>query len=99
MVSPGTQRRNFTHVLDIVDGLVRVGERGAGDGFGLGASEDYSILEVANMFGGAVTMLPPRQGNRMSGVLNTKRATEELGWKPTRHLEDYIREVAASKNS
>ena len=48
---PGTQRRSFTHVEDIVDGLVLVGEVGERDEFGLGAEESFSILEIAEMFG------------------------------------------------
>ena len=36
VTAPGTQKRNFTHVDDIVDGLVLVGEKGAGDGYALG---------------------------------------------------------------
>ena len=32
---PGTQRRNFTHVADIVEGLMMVGDRGEGDEYGL----------------------------------------------------------------
>src|SRR3989344_548771 len=36
VVSPGTQERNFTHVADIVDGLIAVGESGAGDEYGIG---------------------------------------------------------------
>lgn len=92
VVAPGTQRRNFTHVDDIVDGLILVGEKGEGDNFGLGNTHDYSILEVAELFGGPVEMLPERQGNRATSVVDTSRA-EALGWRATRELADYIREV------
>ena len=51
LTSPGIQRRSFTHVEDIVDGLVLVGEVGEGDEFGLGTEESFSILEIAEMFG------------------------------------------------
>ena len=39
VTSPGTQQRIFTHVDDIVDGLLLIGEHGEGDEFGLGAGE------------------------------------------------------------
>jgi len=87
---PGTQRRNFTHVDDIVAGLMLVGERGEGDGFGLGSEESYSIKEVADMFGGPIQMIPARAGNRTSGTLNVEKS-HALGWRATRHLKDYIR--------
>jgi UDP-glucose 4-epimerase len=88
--TPGTQRRNFTHVVDIVDGLVLIGERGAGDEYGLGHSDSYSVLEVAEMFGGNMEMLPERAGNRMNSSVDINRARLELGWAPKQNLPEYI---------
>ncbi len=89
VTSPGTQERNFTHVLDIVEGLVLVGEHGKGDGYGIGADTAYSVRAVAELFGGEILMMPERKGNRMlGGVENTK--TKALGWEATRTLKDYI---------
>ena len=91
IVSPGTQRRNFTHIDDIINGLILVGENGYGDEFGIGSQEAYSIKEIAEMFGGDIELLPERKGNRMTAdVVSSK--TEALGWKPTRHIEEYIEE-------
>jgi UDP-glucose 4-epimerase len=87
--APGTQKRNFTHVDDIIDGLVLIGERGEGDEFGLGAEESYSILELARIFGGPIEMYPEVAGNRMDSNLDTSRA-KDLGWTPRRKLSDYI---------
>ncbi len=89
VVSPGTQTRYFTHVDDIVDGLIIVGEKGEGDNYGLGDNHSYSILEVANLFGGDVVMLPERLGNRMSSEVFVDKS-EALGWKVQRHLGEYI---------
>ncbi len=92
VVSPGTQKRNFTHVLDIVEGLVLVGEKGEGDNYGLGDLREYSILEIAKMFGGSIEMLPERPGNRLSSAIETSKA-QALGWNVTHSVEDYIKEV------
>ena len=95
IVSPGTQKRNFTHIDDIIDGLILVGENGYGDEFGIGSGEAFSILEVAQMYGGEIQMLPERRGNRMTAdVISAK--TEALGWKASRKLEDYINEFKMS---
>ena len=89
IVSPGTQKRNFTHIDDIVNGLILVGENGYGDEFGIGSPEAFTIKEVADLYGGDIEMLPERQGNRMvADVISAK--TEALGWKPTKKLKDYI---------
>ncbi len=87
---PGTQKRNFTHIYDIVEGLVQVGARGAGDEYGLGHPDAYSLEEVAQLFGGDITWLEERPGNRMTSSVDIRRATLELGWKPRYSLPEYI---------
>lgn len=89
VVSPGQQKRNFTHVDDIIDGLVLVGENGFGDEFGIGSPEAYSILEIAEMFGGEIEMLPERKGNRMTADVITDK-TESLGWRSTKSIKNHI---------
>ena len=93
--APGTQKRNFTHVEDIIDGLILVGGDGTGDDFGIGDEQAYSILEVAQMFGGDIIMNPASQGNRMNSDIDTSK-TRSLGWTPKRNLADYITEVRRS---
>jgi len=89
IVNPGSQKRNFTHVDDIIDALVLIGENGYGDEFGIGSNEAFSILEVAEKFGGKIEFLPERRGNRMNAEVVTDK-TKELGWKAQKHLSDYI---------
>ena len=90
--APGTQKRNFTHVFDIIDGLVRVGDSGLGDDFGIGDHTAYSVLDVAQMFGGEIQMTPEVAGNRMLSDIDTSK-TELLGWSPKYSLTDYIEEI------
>ena len=93
VVSPGTQQRNFTHIEDIVSGLLLVGQKGKGDGYGIGSPETYTVLEIAQLFGGKIQMLPERKGNRMTSEVVTKK-TEELGWKPKKHIKEFIKKLA-----
>jgi UDP-glucose 4-epimerase len=89
VVSPGTQKRNFTHIDDIISALILVGEKGYGDEFGIGSPEPYTINDIAKLFGGEIKILPERKGNRMNAeVLSDK--TIELGWYPKKNLKDYI---------
>jgi UDP-glucose 4-epimerase len=89
VTAPGTQRRIFTHVDDIVDGLMMVGEKGEGDEFGLGAETEYSVLDVAELFGSEIEMLPERAGNRMGAKLDATKS-HALGWRALRALPEYI---------
>ena len=92
VVSPGTQVRNFTHVNDIVRGLILVGEEGEGDGYGIGSDETFSVLDIANHFGGDIEMLPPRPGNRMHGELHVDKI-KKLNWRAEHSIVDYIRSI------
>ena len=92
---PGTQERAFTHVLDTVDGIILVGEKGEGDNFGIGTDEVFSLLEVAKMFGGEIEMIPATVTSRASAKVDSAK-TNALGWTPQHHLPDYIRAVVAS---
>ena len=89
VVSPGMQKRNFTYIDDITNGLILVGENGYGDEFGIGSDESYTILEIAKMFGGKIEILPERKGNRMTADVITLK-TKALGWQCTGSIKDYI---------
>ncbi len=93
VVSPGSQLRNFTHVDDIVRGLILIGEKGEGDEYGLGSDHAYSILEIAKMFNLPIEMLPERKGNRMSASVETHRTKNELNWQSEKKIEDYINNI------
>jgi len=91
VVSPGSQVRNFTHIDDTIDALLLIGEKGSGDEYGIGNPQGYSILEIAQMYGGEIVMLPERKGNRMVANVMSKK-TMELGWLPKRDIKEYIEE-------
>ncbi|MBU1179250.1 NAD-dependent epimerase/dehydratase family protein [Patescibacteria group bacterium] len=91
VVSPGIQRRAFTHVDDIVEGLVLAGEKGAGDGYCLGAEKTYSVLEIAELFGGEIEMLPEKRGDRRASTIDLVKM-KELGWSAKIDIVDYIKE-------
>jgi len=91
--SPGTQTRNFTHVDDTVDGLMLVGEKGNNAEYGIAAKESYTLLELAQMFGGEVEMLPQTQTTRSDGGTINTTPIEALGWTQSRRLPEYVAEI------
>ena len=94
----GQQRRDFTHVKDIVDGLIKCGldlinednSKANGEIFELGRGINYSINEVANMFGGEKTYIDEKKGEVRDTLCIDSKAKELLNWNPKRNLEDYI---------
>lgn len=91
IVGDGLQTRIFTHIDDIVDGLIKVALFGNGDHYHLGHHKAYSILDVAKMFKTSYVFIPERRGERRHSVMQKSRAETELGWKAKKDLyNDYI---------
>lgn len=89
----GEQRRDFTHVYDIVDGLVQIGQENRnGEVYNLGTGENFSINEVAMMFHSPVVHIPKRPGEAWVTLADTRMA-RKLGWEPKHRLPDYIEGV------
>lgn len=95
VVEPGTQTRDFTHVDDIVDGLIVCYLRGDGDGYELGTAQEWSIIDVARMFSDDIVMIPARQGERSWGKADTSQA-RAIGFTPKRSLPDYAIDARGS---
>lgn len=100
----GEQRRDFTHVFDIVDGFVRCGDlladnRGDvnGETFELGRGENYSINVIAQSFDCGFTYIPERPGEMRETLCTDTKANEILNWKPTIDVLDYIEGVRVEK--
>ena len=88
IVGDGEQRRDFTHVVDIVDGLYKVGfgiEK-HDDAWELGTGMNYSINEVYEMFKQRFNVeaiyLPDQPGNYRETRRENDDSLERLGWKP-----------------
>lgn len=94
VVKPGTQKRNFTYAGDLARGIILAGQKGNGDSYALANPEAYSILEIAEAFGGPVELVEGYPGRPESGEISSK-AYDELGWAPTVRIIDYIRDFIA----
>ena len=96
IVGDGEQRRDFTHVDDIVDGLIKVSETDTKheDAWELGCGVNYAINDVAQMFreryGCDHVYIPDQPGNYRETLRDNDDTLEILGWKPEDRLREYI---------
>jgi UDP-glucose 4-epimerase len=88
----GEQRRDFTHIDDIVDGLIRIAESDEKyeDAWELGTGKNYSLNEVANMFGVLSEYVNDVKGNYRVTLRENNDTIERLGWQPMDRLKEYI---------
>ena len=96
IIGDGKQRRDFTHIDDIVDGLIRVAESNKGheDAWELGTGKNYSINEVADMFiekfNCVKVYMTDQKGNYRETLRVNSDAIDMLGWQPKDKLKEYI---------
>jgi|RhiMethySRZTD1v2_1073278.scaffolds.fasta_scaffold137606_2 UDP-glucose 4-epimerase len=95
VVAPGTQKRAFTYVKDLARGIALTGEKGFGDGYALGVTNSYSVMQIAQAFGGPIQIIEGYPG-RTESANDATKAREELGWEPTMDVMDYIRDFVRS---
>ena len=93
----GEQRRDFTHIDDICDGLRMIVESDIhhSEGCELGTGKNYSLNEVFNMFKERFQNIEKQhvenvKGNYRETIRLNDKAIDELGWKPTDKLKGYI---------
>ena len=92
----GEQRRDFTHIDDIVDGLVLTAEcKSWGLTLELGRGKNYSINELADMFGKDYPKeyIDRRPGETKSTLSDTGLAYSVVGYQPRKNIEDYINKI------
>jgi UDP-glucose 4-epimerase len=96
IIGDGKQRRDFTHVDDIVDGLVKIafGDEKHEDAWELGTGFNYSLNEVADMFIQKFSAVKVYMAEQTGNYRETKRvnddAIQRLGWQPMDRLKEYI---------
>ena len=104
IVGDGEQKRDFTHVHDIVDALLKLNAHDTKptfDAWELGTGTNYSINQVADMFekysGCKRKYIPNQQGNYKETLRESDEAIEFLDWEPQDRLEEYIKSLYSSR--
>jgi UDP-glucose 4-epimerase len=88
----GEQRRDFTHINDIVDALIRIAEADAwGFEFELGRGENYSLNELIKHIGVTPEYVPARPGEARNTLNTDTTAKDVLDWNPQINIIDYIK--------
>lgn len=87
----GEQRRDFTHIDDIVDALFKIGQQNAwGYEFELGRGKNFSLNELIKAIGVKPEYIPARPGEARVTLNTDTTAKEVLGWEPKINILDYI---------
>lgn len=96
IVGDGEQRRDFTHVDDIIDGLYKIAfsKETHDDAWELGTGFNYSLNEVYEIFKERFNCnkiyIPDQHGNYRKTLRENDDAINRLEWRPKDRLKKYI---------
>jgi UDP-glucose 4-epimerase len=99
VVGDGLQRRDFTHVRDVVSANMLASEKEISSDdmatvLNVGTGRNHSILELAGMISSNITFIPQRPGEMRETLADNLKIRRVLGWEPSVILEDYIKSLA-----
>lgn len=103
IVSPGTQRRDFTYIDDVVEANICAMKSSVVDIpfsiYNVGTGKNYNMFELSEMiygkpgsgdWSGVVNMLPPRPAEVKETIADIESTMRDLGWFPKHKLEEEI---------
>jgi len=95
IVGDGEQRRDFTHVSDVVQANILaatkdVDEEFYGELYNVGNGINYSINEIADWISDNQINIPPRVGEARTTLANNGKLRTIFGWRPQVTLKDWI---------
>lgn len=99
IVGDGEQRRDFTHIDDIIDGILRItfSDETHEDAWELGSGKNFSLNDVYDMFRKKFSCnkihIEEQKGNYRETIRVNNDAINRLGWKPKMSLESYIQNL------
>ena len=95
IVGDGEQRRDFTHVRDVVRANIAAAERASdisGEIINVGTGTNHSVNQVANMISTDYEFIPPRPAEARETLADISKAKKLLGYMPSIELSDWIDE-------
>jgi len=92
VVGDGSQRRDFTHISDVIQANILASEikDGFGEVYNIGYGSNYSILEIANMISNDVKFIPPRIGEVQETLASNEKFKGLTGWTPKISLIEWL---------
>ena len=97
IVGDGEQRRDFTHIIDVVNANILAATSNGpksfyGTVYNVGSGKNYSVNELAAMISDETVNIPPRPAESRFTLANNSKLSSTFGWKPTVKLENWVKE-------
>ena len=97
IVGDGNQKRDFTHVSDVVNANILAATTDVlteafGQVYNVGNGKNYSVNEIAAMISDKTISIPARPGEARETLSDTWKIRKTFNWQPTTSLADWIKD-------
>lgn len=93
IVGNGLQKRDFTHVSDIIEANIVASKliNGFGEVYNVGSEINYSILDIAKTISNNIEFIPERIGEVKETLASNKKFKDISGWEPKISLMEWLK--------
>jgi UDP-glucose 4-epimerase len=112
IVGDGEQRRDFTHVSDVVNANILAANKKFdqwqingteqklytyGQIYNVGTGKNYSINEIAKIIGGPTINIEARLGESRITLANISKIQRDMDWYPKIKLEECVKQGSTTR--
>ena len=92
VVGDGNQTRDFIHVNDLVEAILKVANKNIkNEIFNLGSSKEITVNKIADLIGGEKIFIPERPGEPNRSCADISKIKKAINWEPKINIEDGVK--------
>ncbi len=92
IVGDGNQTRDFIHVNDLVEAILKVANKNIkNEIFNLGSSKEITVNKIADLIGGEKIFIPERPGEPNRSCADISKIKKAINWEPKINIEDGVK--------
>ena len=92
IVGDGNQTRDFIHVYDLVDAIIKAAQKGKhGETYNVGNGKEISVNLIASLIGGSKVRVPKKPGEPDRSLADISKIKKQLSWKPKISINEGIK--------
>lgn len=104
IVGDGNQTRDFIHVNDLIDAIIKVTEHSTiNEIFNVASGVETSVNKIAEMIGGNKISIPKRPGEPERSLADISKIKKTIGWEPkisvNEGIEMLLKDIDQWKNA
>ena len=93
IVGDGKQTRDFIHVSDLVEAVIKIADsKKNNEIYNLASGKETSVNYIAKIIGGETIKIPKRPGEPDITFAEIKRITKKTNWRPKHNIEEMCRD-------